>query len=185
MRNHCFGLIFLISLCGFSCNGQQSNKFVWKTFEFKDAGVAISLPCEPERTAKVFQEKPKVARSYSFSCSEADFDFAVSLPERFNAFNPEKAEEELQNAERTLRVMIDDKAAISGRDMNIQGKLAREFTVKNDWTTGRQVAVVDERGIYNIQLSFTAPNGATLTVKQISEFHAVANKYFDSIKIVK
>ncbi|MEQ1643731.1 MAG: hypothetical protein ABL959_09835 [Pyrinomonadaceae bacterium] len=185
MKIFCASFFLLVAMSGFSCNAQPSSHFVWKDFEFQEAGVKASLPCVPDKSSKVFQEKPKLAKSYSVSCSTSDFSFAISLPERFDNFNPERADKELREAEDVLTRILEEKARLSGKEIIFQGLPAREFTVRNDWTTGRQIAIFHERGIYNLLVSFTAPEAAALTNQQRSDFETVANKFFDSVQLVK
>lgn len=185
MRNLCYKFIFLMLLAVTSCEAQpKSAKMVWRDFEFTEAGLKVAFPCDPVTSVKTFQEEPKLARVFSFKCSEAKFDFSVSLPERFGSFESEKVDEELQSIEQVLKTMIDDKATISVRNVVVQGFSAREFSVKNDWTLGRQLHIAHPRGGYNVQISFTPTNDKALSRVQANEFESVAKRFFDSFVIL-
>src|SRR5688500_13335029 len=98
----------------------KSADLVWKEFEFAEAGFKLAFPCDPVKRVNTYQEEPKLARVFSYKCSVAKFDFSVSLPERFGVFEPEKVDEELKGVEQIVRQMVDDKAAITSRDVVVQ-----------------------------------------------------------------
>src|SRR5688500_9153870 len=92
-------LLFICLAFWSSCVAQTSSDVEWKTFDFSDSGIKIALPCEPLREAKVFQEKPKLAQTYTYGCKKDNFDFSVSLAEHFNEFDPNKAKESFDGVE--------------------------------------------------------------------------------------
>lgn len=177
-------LPFLLGLSAVSCCGQPISSKAWKTYEFAEPGVRADFPCEPKLSEKVFQEKPRIARSFSIVCTHEGYDFSISLPERFGDYQLENVERELQESEDTLRIVFDDKARLTSTPIVFRTYLAREFSIRNDWTIGRQLVVAHERGLYSVQIS-RPDRTSTLSGKQITEFETIAKKFIGSFDLLK
>lgn len=177
-------LFFACGVLSLSCGAQSIPSEAWKTFEFTGPNLKAEFPCEPKLTEKLYQEKPKIARSFGITCSNETFDFSISLPERFGEYKIENVDTELDEFEITLKIMIDDKALITSRHIVFGTFPAREFIIKNDWSIGRQIVFAHERGLYSIQV-LRPDRNVTLSQNQVAEFETVANKFIDSFQLLK
>lgn len=176
-------VLFLFVAFTVSCNAQKENStLIWKNFDFSDAGINISMPCEPSKSVKIFQEKPKLAQVYQFNCEEDNLKFSITLSERFEDFEPNKTKEKIDGIEKFIREGVKDKATVSAKDLTFQTFAARQFDVINETSIARHLHIQNERGAYNIQLILKRkPN--QLAKDMNAEFESVAPEYFDSLKI--
>lgn len=177
-------LIIALSFTAVSCNGQSIPADQWTSYEFPDMGVRARFPCKPQSTSKIFQEKPKLARSFGMSCSTKEYNFALSLPERFGEYQEEMVEKELQEAEDMLKIILEEKASLTTRRAIFRNYPARESVIKNDWSIGRQILFSHEKGVYSIHVQ-RPDRTTTLTPKQLEEFEAVATAFINSFELLK
>lgn len=181
--------IILLNLIGFiciiGCSSQDNvNKFVWKDFTFEDAGIKISLPCEPSKEVKVFQKEPKLAQRYTFNCKKDNFEFSISLSEHFGDFSEDKAKETISFTEKMLKESIGDNADFSSKDISFEDAIGKEFNAKNESRLSKLIYIQNKRGAYNIQI--ISSNNAKKSVKDFDkEFEDISNKFVDSFKIIE
>ncbi|MGI9055525.1 MAG: hypothetical protein ACR2F2_06955 [Pyrinomonadaceae bacterium] len=176
-------ILFLFVIFVVSCTAQKADtNLVWKNYDFSDAGIKISIPCDPNKSVKVFQEKPKLAQVYQFTCKTDNIEFSISLAEHFGAFEPSKTKDALDGVEKTMREGVKDSAKILTKDFFFRTLAAKQIDVKNETTIGRHLHIQHERGAYNIQLIVKRkPNQSSEDLKV--EFDSVASEYFDSLKV--
>jgi len=154
MRKINLVFILCVFLC-LSCNAQkEDSSLMWKNFDFPDAGIKINLPCEPSKNVKIFQEEPKLAQVYRYSCEKEGIKSSVSLAEHFGEFDKSKVKEAIDGVERVMREEIKNNANISTKDATFQNFSAREFDIKNETMLARSLHVQNKRGAYNVQIIF-------------------------------
>ncbi len=139
--------LLLISLT-WSCSAQNSE---WAKVKSEEALFEVMFPCKPEISKKLFQQVPKEAFVHSFKCEFNGISFSVSLPERFNDFDPTKADEELDGVEQTLRSMIGSKAQIKAKNQLFSANASRELEVDSGNVFGLQLNIAESRGVYGVQ----------------------------------
>lgn len=184
MKKIVFAKLFLL-VCFVACSSQNNtNKSDWKKFNLEDAGIKISLPCEPSKSVKVFQEKPKLAQRYTFDCKQDNLEISVSLAEHFGDFDEVKAKENMGFTEKMLKEGIGDKADFSSKDLTFQGFLAKEFIAKNSSRLSHLLNVQNKRGMYNFQLISTKKTNQSGKSFN-NEFDKNSKEFFDSIQIIE
>ena len=105
MKRKILLLVFVFFII--SCQAQKADlSLQWKTFDFSEAGIKVSFPCEPSESVKTFQKEPKLAKVYNYTCKKDGFEFSVSLAEHFGKFNPEKVKDSIDDIEKGLRADI-------------------------------------------------------------------------------
>lgn len=138
----------IVVLFTVSCSGQSSE---WIKVESSDAGFEALFPCEPEISKKLFQKEPKEANAFSYKCNFKGINFSVSLPERFEEFDPNKVEEQLDGVEGFLRQSIGSHAVITRIDLKFSNYTSREFETVSDSVYGIQLHIAHPRGLYGVQ----------------------------------
>ena len=172
--------VYLAFCC--SCAAQTTSNFEWKTFDFSDSGIKLALPCEPSKSAKVFQKEPKLAQTYSYNCKKDNFEFSVSLAEHFDDFDPAKAKERFDGVEGLMRESLGGKADLSAKDTTFQTFVAREFSIENETRLAKAIHFQNKRGFYNVQvISQRKPNQSSEDFRD--EFQKNTRSFFDSVKI--
>jgi hypothetical protein len=162
-----------------SCSG-QSQASPWSKIESAEAGFEILFPCQPEISKKLFQKEPKEANAYSYQCEFEGISFSVSLPERFEDFDPSKIEEQLDGIEEVLRMSIGSNAAVKTTNLRISDYLAREFEADGSGVYGLQLNIAHPRGIYGVQ-AFGKYDGSSTRAKVADS----ARKFVSSFKLRK
>jgi hypothetical protein len=102
---------------------------------FEKAGFAVDFPCEPKEREGVFQKEPTLARSFSYECSADGIKYSVSLPERFDEFDPSKASDQIQEIEQFLKKSIGPEGEVRGRDVQFG-----TIKLESCWSLGRTVS---------------------------------------------
>lgn len=173
LRTRFIALVFLTVYCP-AC-AAQTNSTDPRLFE--KAGFAADFPCEPKEREGVFQKEPKLARSFSYECSADGIKYSVSLPERFDEFEPSKASEQLQEIEQFLKQSIGPEGEVRSRDVQFGDYKARELLVIGKNRVGKMINIAHPRGTYGVQAYSEKPSS-------IDMFDARTKKFFDSFKLV-
>lgn len=164
------------------CIAQTHTNSEWKTFDFSESGIQIVLPCEPSKEAKIFQKEPKLAQRFTYECKKDNFNFSISLAEHFGEFDPIKAKESFDFAEKMFRQTIDDKSNLSSKDSNFKSYPAREFTIENENRLAKAIHFQNKRGSYNVQIISQRKLNQSLENFQ-NDFQKNTQKFFDSLKV--
>lgn len=175
-RNLLIRLCLVGSLFTGACSGQSS---VWVKVESAEAGFVTLFPCKPEFSKRLFQKEPKEANVFSYKCNFEGINFSVSLPERFEEFDPIKVEEELDGIEEFLKTSIGSNAEIIKRDLEISDYISREFEVESGNVYGLQLNIAHPRGIYGVQAF-----GKYATSRDKARVEEIIRKFITSFKLV-
>lgn len=176
-------IMFFSLFSSFSAQNTEkrvTKRSVWRIIESADAGFNITFPCDPVITKKLFQEVPKVANLYTYKCEYDGISFSVSLPERFEDFDPNRAENNLKGVEQTLRSMIGEKAKMTSKGRSFQNYPSRLIEVESSDTLGRQLHIEHPRGMYGIQAF-----GKFRNEVERSKIETLAEKFIDSFTLVE
>jgi hypothetical protein len=181
MRKTNIVLMLCVLFC-WTCSAQkESSKLIWKNFDFSDAGIKVSLPCEPSKSVKTFQEEPKLAQVYKYSCEKEVLKFSISLAEHFGEFSQSEVKDAIDGVERVMREGIKNNANISTKDTIFQTYSAREFDIKNETMLARNLHVQNKRGAYNVQMIFQRKQNQS-DEDFNTEFQSTAQKLFESFR---
>lgn len=172
-----FCLMFVVFAA--SCSG-QSQSSIWSKIESQEAGFEVLFPCKPEISKKLFQEEPKEANVFSYKCEFEGINFSVSLPERFEDFDPSQIEEQLDGIEEVLRTSLVSNATVTPRNLKFSDYHSREFEVDSGNVYGLQLNIAHPRGVYGVQ-AFGKYDGSPARAKVVE----TARKFVGSFKLLE
>lgn len=174
--------LFLYLLLFYACSAQHQSNYEWTNYDFAESGIKIALPCEPSKKAKVFQEEPKLAQSYSYNCKKDAFTFDVTLAEHFGNFDSSKVKASYAGIEEMLRQSIGDKGTVTAKDTSFQSFAAREITARNENVLGRMLLVQNSRGTYTAQIRLVR-NAKQSASDFEADFEKNAKLFFQAFEI--
>lgn len=172
--------LYLILFC--SCAAQTQSKYEWRNFDFSESGIKVALPCEPSKKARVFQEEPKLAKSYIYNCENDGFDLTVSLSEHFGEFDENNVKERFDGIQEMMSQSIADKGSVTAKDLSFQTYSAREITARNENVLGKLLLVQNSRGTYNAQIRLVKKSKQSKAEFE-AEFEKNAKLFFESFEI--
>lgn len=169
-------LLLMVFTASLSCSAQTRDK-ARGVRTFSAAGFKAAFPCEPKEGIETFQEEPRPARLFSYTCVDRNIKYSISLPERFENFDETKTKEQLDGIEKTLRETAGENATVTTRASVRNGYESREIILKGAKKVGKMASIAHPRGIYGVQAYAEKP------VSQ-SEFDQRVEIFFDSFSVL-
>lgn len=181
-------ILVLVAALSFSC-GQPAQQAAldWKPFNYTDAGVKASFPCEPKTKSDTIQQAPKPARSFEASCQQGIYTFTFHLPEHTGEFDQAKLTEKFDAFEKEIRDGFGPNARLlKASNVTLRsGMSARAFDAKSGGLMYRGLHTQNARGAYNLSVQTSGDPNATRKKGEAEEFDKVAQQFLDSFEIVQ
>ena len=183
---------FVFLIC--SCSSQDKiPNLNWKEFVSEETGIKIKTPCEPTKSVKSFQEKPRPIRVFSFGCEiDSGNKFLFDLKEHMDEFDKNKISEQLKYFEESFssKTMIDtfnlnteDIKSVTGEDIKRNGFQARLSEVKfSNGNRIKHIAIINERGTYNAMVGISRKSHQS--DEQFEKYYQnIANTFIESFQL--
>jgi len=157
MTNILVFLLFVLSTA--SCQAQKSDlNLQWKEFESKESGMKISLPCEPEKYFKSFQDKPRPIHVYDFSCEVEGIKFLISSKNYMDDFNENSFKQTFEANEGNLKTMFGAIESFNEKkDFLTNGFISKYYEVKLKGSGKiNMLVVVSEIRSYQVMVGITS-----------------------------
>lgn len=173
-------LIFFCGVVTICCSAQkQDSNLQWKTFNFPEAGMKASFPCEPEKYFKSFQDKPRPIHVYDFDCEVEGIKFLISSKHYMDDFNENTFNEIFENHEFILKKMFGEIESYNEKkDFFTNGFASRFYEAK--YKSGGDVnslVVLSENRSYEAMIG-----NPSVSVKN-PDFNEISTKFIDSFQI--
>lgn len=182
MKNILMFLLFVLSTA--SCQAQKSNlNLQWKEFESKESGIKISLPCEPKKYFKSFQDKPRPIHVYDLSCEVEGIKFLISSKNYMDDFNENSFKQTFEANESILKTMFGAIESFNEKkDFLTNGFTSKYYEVKLKGSGKiNMLVVVSEIRSYQAMVGITPDSDKKLK----ANFEEISKKFVDSFQITE
>lgn len=181
-------LIFIIlSVLTISCQAQKSDlDLKWREFEFKEAGIKVSLPCDPEKYFKSFQDEPRPIHVYSFSCEIKGMKFLISSQHYMDKFEENTFDKTFESHETNLKTIFGSIEDFNEkRDFKTSGFNSKFYEVKPE-SGGKinNLFVVSESRFYDAMFGILPESEKQIKESKI-DYESISKKFTDSFQIIE
>ena len=169
-----------------SCQAQKKDLGLqWNTYEFPKAGMKASFPCEPEKSFKSFQDKPRPIHVYGFHCEVSGIKFLISSKNYMDEFSENTYEETFEANESNLKFMF---GAVEGFDKKenflTNGFISKYYEIKpKSGGKVKSLIVVNESRSYEALFGVDPENEKKLKNLKVN-YDEIGKKFIDSFQIL-
>jgi len=178
-------LLFIFVITTISCQSQKANSSLqWKEFDFPDAGLKVSLPCEPKKYFKSFQDNPRPIHVYDFSCETEGMKFLVSSKNYMDDFNENTFKQTFDANESNLKTMFGAIESIEEKNDFLTNGLSSKYYEVTPKVGGKvkSLIVVNNSRFYEAMFGITPESERNLKESKV-DYNEISKKFLDSFQI--
>lgn len=178
--------LLLSALFAVSCQAQKVNSnLTWKEFESKEAGMKVSLPCEPKKNFKSFQDEPRPIHVYEFSCEAEGMKFLISSKNYMDDFNENTFKRTFESNESILKTMFGTVEGFEKKENFLTNGLESKYyevKLKSDGKINMLIVVSKNRS-YEAMFGVTPESAVKLKESKIG-YEEIGKKFIDSFSVI-
>ncbi len=179
-------LLFIFVFLTISCQAQKKDlDLQWKTYEFPEAGMKASFPCEPVKSFKSFQDKPRPIHTYNFDCEVSGIKFLISSKNHLDDFDENTFERNFEANESNLKFMFGAVESFDKKENFLtNGFISKYYEIKPKvGGKVKSLMVVNESRSYEALFGVTPDNEKKLKNLKI-DYDEIGKKFIDSFQIL-
>lgn len=180
-------ILILFALFTISCEGQKTDlKLQWRDFESKEAGVKVSLPCEPTKNFNSIQDEPRPIYLYEFSCEIEGMTFLLSSKHHSQEFNEKTFSRTFEIEEELLKTIFGEVNTFNEKsDFLANGFVSKYYEVRpKKGGTVNKIVVLSKIRSYTALFGIMPKNERKIRESKI-DFESISKKFIDSFQVIE
>ena len=180
-------IVFILFLTfAFSCKAQSEDlKLRLKEFESKEAGLKASLPCEPEKFFKSFQDRPRPIHVYDFDCETGGIKFVISSKNYMNEFNEKTLAQTFASHENILKNFFGEVESFNEKkDFLVSGLKSGYYEVRLQAGGKINELVAASNVRYYVATVGVMPQNVKKLKESKLDYDSVSKKFINSFQVI-
>lgn len=158
----------------------------WRNFESKEAAIKVSLPCDPEKSFKSFQDEPRPIHNFGFSCEVQGMRFLISSTDYMENFNERTFKQTFNANESNLKSMFGAIESTEKKENFLTSGFSSKYYEITPKVGGKikSLIVVSENRFYTAMFGVTPENEKKLKGSKV-DYDELSKKFIDSFQIIE